>query len=842
MLNKLLQAFQHFDRLLQDNAKRSVASMVAIGALGTVAHCVYGILWVYVTPLEHETVWLRLVGAISCFGLLINRHWPQRWKRFLPWYWFAVVLYTLPFFATYQLLGSNYSVLRSMLEVTVVFFVIVVFSQPVIAVVNLLVGMAAAALAAYILIPNFSDLNHALLRSVHLQVMVFTLMGGLIFSRSNLKGLLAQEKVETMKTLTGSIAHELRNPLNQLKCRLDAIGQRLPNLSANDPAPHIPATDLDVIFRELAKSKVAIERGMQVIEMTLAEIHAKPVLNTDLRYISAASATRKAVAEFSYQSGSERERVSITVLQDFLFKGDETKYIFILFNLLKNAIFYFPLYPHAHVKITVDAHTVTVEDSGPGMKPEVLARAFESFHSEGKPGGTGLGLAFCKRTMRSFGGDIVCESVPRQFTRFTMHFPVIGAEEIAARERDLLRHARAAFEGKRILIVEDMSMLRATARAALAPLGAEIDEAEDGSVALEKLASQHYDAMLLDLSMPVMDGYATAEKIRNGGVPGLEHITIVVHSAESPQAVRGRLDRIGVDAFIPKGCAPLELVEGLYRAHTSSIHREKTLSDAAMLWGKTALIADDEAFNRRYLRAILQERGLQVIEADNGHTALALLQNTDGIDLVVTDISMPGLSGLEIGRAIRSLPEPRNTTPVIAMSAHSDQAMRLAAQEAGIEGFLVKPVDPVALLQKLIEQFTAHKPARFSSEPSPRPKPMKTENPAEDPILDTAKLDTLRQIGLTSGDLAQGLEDLRGKLERLSDLVRANNFVQAQELMHAFVGLAGQMGARALHEAARTIYVSTVETRQWPSNLAWLDHLRELFSQTERSMKSRLEG
>lgn len=834
--------FKRFAQALHSSTKAFERSIPVAAAVGTIVFGIYGVLWIYVWPVEHENPWFRSSAIVVCLAIWSSSRWPTRYRAYLPWLWFLAVSYVLPFFSTYQLLASNYSILRSMLEVTTVFFVIVLFPHYSLAAVNMLMGIGFAALAAYLTMPDFWDLNHSVLKSVHIQAMVYTMVAGLIFTQSHLKGLLAREKLETIKALTGSIAHELRNPLSQLKYRLDSIGQRLPIPTASEPNPFVPAADLDAIFRELAKSKVAIERGMQVIEMTLAEIHAKPIHNTDLRYLSAASATRKAVEDFSYQSGSERERVSITVLQDFLFKGDETKYIFILFNLLKNAIFYFPLYPHAHVKITVDAHTVTVEDSGPGMKPEVLARAFESFHSEGKPGGTGLGLAFCKRTMRSFGGDIVCESVHRQFTRFTMHFPVIGAEEIAARERDLLRHARAAFEGKRILIVEDMSMLRATARAALAPLGAEIDEAEDGSVALEKLASQHYDAMLLDLSMPVMDGYATADKIRGGSVPGLEHITIVVHSAESPQVARGRLDRIGVDAFIPKGCAPLELIEGLYRAHTSSIHREKTLSDAAMLWGKTALIADDEAFNRRYLRAILQERGLQVIEADNGHTALALLQNTDEIDLVVTDISMPGLSGLEIGRAIRSLPEPRNTTPVIAMSAHSDQAMRLAAQEAGIEGFLVKPVDPVALLQKLIEQFTAHKPARFSSEPSPRPKPMKTENPAEDPILDTAKLDTLRQIGLTSGDLAQGLEDLRGKLERLSDLVRANNFVQAQELMHAFVGLAGQMGARALHEAARTIYVSTVETRQWPSNLAWLDHLRELFSQTERSMKSRLEG
>ena len=107
-------------------------------------HCIYGVLWIYVTPLEYETVWLRLAGALSGFGLLMNKRWPAPLKRFLPWYWFLVVLYTLPFFATFQLLASNYSMLRSMVEVTMIFFVIIVFPQPVLAVTNMAIGMAAS--------------------------------------------------------------------------------------------------------------------------------------------------------------------------------------------------------------------------------------------------------------------------------------------------------------------------------------------------------------------------------------------------------------------------------------------------------------------------------------------------------------------------------------------------------------------------------------------------------------------------------------------------------------------------------------------------------------------------
>ena len=78
------------------------------------------------------------------------------------------------------------------------------------------------------------------------------------------------------------------------------------------------------------------------------------------------------------------------------------------------------------------SHRVVFEDTGPGMAPEVLARLFQSFHTSGKVGGTGLGLSFCKRTMLAFGGDITCESELGRFTRFTLEFPPVAAEDAAA--------------------------------------------------------------------------------------------------------------------------------------------------------------------------------------------------------------------------------------------------------------------------------------------------------------------------------------------------------------------------------------------------------------------------
>lgn len=833
--------FSIFDRMLRESAKISTYSMVAIGIIGTVAHCVYGALWLYVTPLEHENLWLRVVGAISCFGLLINKNWPKSWKKFLPWYWFSVVSYTLPFFATFQLLGSNYSLLRSMLEVTMVFFVIAIFSKPMIALINMIIGVVAAIFAAYLIIPNFNSLNHTLLLSIHLQVMIYTLVGGFIFSRSNLRGLLAQEKLETLKAHTGSIAQELRTPLNQLRRRMEDISQRLPHPQPGEPSQSISTQDLQAIHRHVSKGKFTVDRGVHVIEMTLDEIASKPVDKAVVRYLLASTVTQKAVDEYAYPSLNERSRVSITVLQDFIFKGDETKYLFMLFNLLKNAIFYFKDFPYAHVKIIVDNYTVEVKDTGPGMQPEVLARAFEPFHSEGKQGSTGLGLSFCKRTMISFGGDIVCDSVPQEYTRFSICFPPLDSEELAAHEMGVMKQAVGLFKGKRILVVDDMASLRKEARGMLAPLEALIDEAGDGEDALKQLALQRYDAMLLDLNMPLLDGYATADKIRRGHIPGYEQLTIVAYSSDPPDLARAKLERMGVNAFVAKGSPVLELIETLCRAHTASECVEKALPASPKLSGKTVLLVDDEAFSRKYLRALLQKCDLRVVEASSGRDALNLLNGSTPIDGVVTDINMHGLTGLDFARAMRALPRPIGALPIIAVSAHSDQAMFAAAQEAGINDFLVKPVKPVEFNNKL-EQLLLAEPDKTKQSPALQQGGADEGGEAERAphLLDTAQLTKMRQIGMLDGDLSDGLRDMQAKLDVLTGHVATNDFRQALALMHTLVGLAGQMGAHAFHKELRARYIFTMEAGKWPGDGTWLAKLRELFSETERLIKARL--
>lgn len=698
--------FHRFEQTLEANARTSALNMVVAGALGTIIFGVYGALWLYVQPLEHESLLSRLIAVVACLAVWLSPWWPERYRRYLPWLWLATVTYALPFFSTYQLLLSNYSMLRSMIAVATVFFVIVIFPSYSLAGASLTLGIGLGVLAAYLKAPDFSALHHGVVLSVHLQALVYTVVAGMLFTRSHLKGQLAQQKLDTVKELTTCIAMEMKNPINQIRYRINLIQQRLPHPGISGQNHSVSATDMETIYREFSRCRQSVNWGSQVIDMTLDEMGFTPIDKASFRHLSAAVVTRKAVDEFSYQNAGDRGRVSIVVREDFIFNGDETRYIYVLFNLLKNATYYFNEHADARITIIVDEPGVTVEDTGPGMRADVRARAFEPFHSVGKPGGTGLGLSFCKRTMRAFGGRISCESSEGSFTRFVMRFPRISNRERLVYEETLVRRTKEIFLGKQILIVDDAPRMRAGARQVLGPLGLQVDEAEDGQMALEMLARKRYDAMLLDLSMPVLDGYDTAEAIRRGSVPGQEHMPIVIHSAEMQQPAKARLDRIGVDAFIPKGSKPLEMFDALCRAHASASHRQETLAASSTLADKTLLLADDEALSRDYLRAALRERGMKVIEAIDGRTALNMLTGATRVDVVLTDIQMPLLDGLGIARAIRALPPPLCNTPVVAMNRHCEEALFSAGREAGIDDFLTKPIDLMELFKKLNQQLT----------------------------------------------------------------------------------------------------------------------------------------
>lgn len=670
------------------------------------------------------------------------------------------------------------------------------------------------------------------------------------------------DKRQAVVALAGSIAHEMRNPLSQLKYSLDAIEHALPTPTATptaaptagDAQQLIAWPQLNALYEHLAQGQRAIERGVQVIAMTLDAINAKDMEPQSLEYLSAEKITRKALEEYGYASQEERAKVSLHVVSDFTFKVNETAYLFVLFNLIKNALYYFTLKPTATLTITVEKNCVKVKDTGPGISEAGLAQLFQAFHTSGKTGGTGLGLSYCRRVMHGFGGSIVCDSTLGQETTFTLSFPEVPQAELDAHRCSILSNAALTFEGKRILLVDDQKIIRDNTRNMLKNMGCAMDEAENGMLAIEQLKNQHYDAVLLDLNMPVLDGYAVAQKIRAGIVAHAQYVPLVAYSSEVAYVARIKTQKLGMDGFVSKPCSPLELIRSLQQALELGMKRQSSMRMEAFK-DKKVLIVDDELVNRRLVDLHLKKLCALPVQAEHGAAALAYLHSHGAeIDLVLMDMHMPGLNGLETTRAIRATPSAFQQVPIIALTADDSQEYRRAALEAGINGFLAKPIDVAEIHEKLGHLFLTSKgekpPSQLACTPAQRTDPSAPSSmqamqtmpapPAQEVVLNVARLDYIRDSDLEF--LLEALPVYLGRMKTLIQTVRASveqkNHTLLYETLHSLLGISGDAGALTLHAFLRNRIYAQVHKGAWPEEANWLETIEALFSASEVKIRA----
>lgn len=776
------------------------------------------------TTHPYDSLVMRATATLMCVVMALRSFWPQNLQRFyLPCSYF-VTFFCLPFFYIFVSLKNNGGVVSVANTYMMVFFLILLTDWR--NTVAMLLAGAGSATVCYLLTTPAPGLPVDYLG--RLPVLVVVIIGGSLFKFTQKQ--IQAESVDAVTALAGSIAHEMRNPLGRIKHSLETMQSMLPLPSAGAGRQTLGAAQLDDLFRHLAQGEMAVKRGLQVIAMTLDEVSSKPLDTAGFSFLSAAEVTEKAVEEYGHETEEARSKVRVVVIEDFHFRGDETAYLFMLFNLMKNALYYLPLNPSTTVTLIVERYQVRVRDTGPGIAPELLPNLFEPFRSVGKSGGTGLGLAYCKRVMQSFGGEISCESVLGQYTQWTMRFPPIDPHDSEALQSAMLAKALEAFEGRRILVVDDDAALRATMHHKLQPLKAQIDDAADGQRALEVLARQRYDLVLLDLNMPVMDGYAVAEKIRQDR-NNLNHATcIVAYSSEPAHVARVKTQKAGVDGFISKPCPQLPLIQAMLQAYRQPASRLRP--EAAMLTGRTILIADDSPYNRKAVAAYLKQAGVHVVEVGHGRAALVQLESLGQCDALLLDINMPGMNGLETAAAIRQGSSPWRRIPIIALTANSDQATVDAAFAAGMNDFITKPVE-VGLLYETLRRHVDFGKRLVRPQNIEIPKGL-----PEQPLLNLERLESYERIGMLEELLNDYLPEIARLIDRLERAVLRHDLHESLEALHSLVGMSGEAGAMALYKLARAVYEPMREDKQLPTDDEWMGELKALAGQTDQALRA----
>ena len=674
---------------------------MAAAALGAPAHLSFYIAYKYIFQLPYDNLVLRLLAMALCLVGLFKLKNPDFLGKYFPFYWHSMLIFVLPFILTVMVLKNNFHEAWLYWEIFVIFVLIAFVPNLLIFLFDLFLGVIAAIVFFFltppvvVLDPQFDILPYVLL-------VVFSIVAGYVFSYSNRKGIVAQEKNSALQALAGSIAHEMRNPLGQVKFSFESILEELPMYHADKVYECITARGLDNIYLRVAQGQMAVSRGGQVIDMILDEVKDKPVDKSGFTYISAESVTKKAIDEYGYESEPEREKLSLKCKEDFLIRADETRYVFVLFNLIMNAFYFIKNYPEAHITVRLEKgalfNRIYVKDTGPGIPQENLGKLFDAFFTSGKKGGTGLGLSYCKRIMKAFGGDITCDSVQREYTEFTLSFPVISDEELTEFRKSMVSSYFEVFQGKRLLLVDDEVPDREPIKRYLSPYNVVIDEAGNGQEALDMLTKKRYHIVLMNLNMPVMNGYEAAEAIR-GGKAGArsKNVPIIGHTAVPSYIARGKTEKVGMQGFISKPVTEPELIN-LFAPILSGEYSagKKDFS------GINVMLVDDSSFNRLVLRSILEKHNIGIIEAVSGKTAIEKLKQED-FHVILMDIQMPELDGIETTRFIRNnsnIGGNKNVT-IIGLSGESGKEEIENALNAGMNDYLLKPVDSSLLLQKI---------------------------------------------------------------------------------------------------------------------------------------------
>ena len=415
------------------------------------------------------------------------------------------------------------------------------------------------------------------------------------------------------------------------------------------------------------------------------------------------------------------------------FTGDPTRLRQVLLNLVSNAV---KFTERGFVAVEVKSQPrptgaarlrVEVSDTGPGLTPEAKLALFQKFHqADGsitrRYGGTGLGLSICRQLVELMGGRIGVKDRDGGGCVFWFELDLpraVQAPAAAPSRPDQLR-------GARVLVVDDIALNRDIFRRQLEAEGAIVAEAASGPEALRRLREAEapeaaFDLVLLDHMMPAMAGDEVARQIRAART--LRQPLIVMASSMGAPSRAELANWPALDAFLTKPVRQHLLIETLgrlvaARALSGTDAAEPVAADPAA--GETErpeakiLLAEDNEVNTLLTRTLLEEVGFSVDCVING--ALAVEAASRGAyDLILMDMQMPVMDGLEATRRIRRLPGPAGAAPIVAMTANAMQSDRDACAEAGMDGFVSKPIQPEAFLETVAAALSGRPAASETS-------------------------------------------------------------------------------------------------------------------------------
>lgn len=612
------------------------------------------------------------------------------------------------------------------------------------------------------------------------------------------------------------MSHEIRTPMNAV-VGLSALGLELPDM---------PRRAADYMSR-IHQSSVALMRILDsILDFSKIEAGQMGIDCQEFELEALIESSSELFALSAHQKGLQLVIDIDQTLPRFLL-GDGPRLTQILNNLLGNAI---KFTTSGQVVLSVrrrppgedcDARSIRIEfavrDTGIGIGPEKMKDLFRPFSQSDESisrrfGGSGLGLAISQRLCELMGGRIQVVSQPAAGSTFSFVLVLpIAREQTAALDPSRLLY-------RRVLVVDDLAEERQMIADVLEHWQVDVVQAGGGYEAVELVsrsrdgAGKPFDLVLLDWDMPEMDGLDVARWIHDsaakGGLPRAPAV-IMVTALDRDQLLRKAGD-LKLDETLQKPITASRLLSILCGAHGASSPRATGQSPqalgerAAPIAGAHVLLVEDTLDSQMVATDMLERMGLRVTVADNGLKALKVLQDT-AVDIILMDVHMPVMDGLQATRLIRERPELAEVQ-VLAMTAAALPKDRENCAVAGMVDVITKPVDPNVLLDALLRWVKPRASAPIGSASVTPAAPDRGAAPAAplgDGFPEIAGIDRRDvaqrlsgNVTLFNGLLVAASTGFQTKMNAARSAVQRGDYVYAASQVHALRGSLCTLGAR----------------------------------------------